>query len=99
MDAPNPNIERRRNALAVLVEGTVAELTHGLDQIGELPAFEDMRRPESGLVMVRGRTGGDGASFNLGEAAVSRAAVRLASGEIGFGYVLGRDTARSRLIA
>jgi len=49
--------------------------------------------------MVRGRIGGDGAPFNVGEATVSRAAIRLASGETGIGYVLGRDRAHARLIA
>ena len=56
-------------------------------------------QPENGLVMVRGRIGGDGAPFNLGEATVSRAAVRLSTGEIGFGYVLGRDREKARMIA
>jgi alpha-D-ribose 1-methylphosphonate 5-triphosphate synthase subunit PhnG len=55
--------------------------------------------PENGLVMVRGRIGGDGAPFNLGEATVSRAAVRLATGEVGFGYTLGRDLEKARMIA
>jgi alpha-D-ribose 1-methylphosphonate 5-triphosphate synthase subunit PhnG len=50
-------------------------------------------------VMVRGRIGGDGAPFNLGEATVSRAAVRLATGEMGFGYTLGRDAQKARMIA
>ena len=50
--------------------------------------------------MVRGRIGGDGAPFNLGEATVSRAAVRLSTGEVGFGYTLGpRPARRRRLIA
>jgi alpha-D-ribose 1-methylphosphonate 5-triphosphate synthase subunit PhnG len=49
--------------------------------------------------MVRGRIGGDGAAFNLGEATVSRAAVRLDSGAVGFGYTLGRDPEKARLIA
>ena len=49
--------------------------------------------------MLRGRIGGDGAPFNLGEATVSRAAVRLASGEVGFGYTLGRDREKARMIA
>ena len=57
---------------------------------------ENLREPENGLVMVRGRIGGDGAPFNLGEATVSRAAVRLATGEVGFGYMLGRDGRRRR---
>jgi alpha-D-ribose 1-methylphosphonate 5-triphosphate synthase subunit PhnG len=64
-----------------------------------LPAHEKLREAENGLVMVRGRIGGDGAPFNLGEATVSRAAVRLSSGEIGFGYTLGRDRQKAEMIA
>src|SRR5580704_1205704 len=54
---------------------------------------------EIALLMVRGRMGGDGAPFNIGEATVTRAAVKLESGETGFGYVLGRDHAKARLVA
>ena len=50
-----------------------------------------LRAPEAGLVMLRGRMGGGGAAFNLGEASVSRASVRLATGEVGHAMVLGRD--------
>jgi alpha-D-ribose 1-methylphosphonate 5-triphosphate synthase subunit PhnG len=49
--------------------------------------------------MVRGRIGGDGPPFNFGEATVTRAAVKLETGETGFGYVLGRDLAKARLVA
>ena len=59
--------------------------------MAEPPDYVELRAAESGLVMVRGRIGGDGAPFNLGEATVTRATVRLASGEVGFAYVLGRD--------
>lgn len=64
-----------------------------------VPEHEDLRASETGLVMVRGRVGGDGAPFNLGEATVSRAAVRLGSGEVGFGYALGRDQHKAQMIA
>jgi alpha-D-ribose 1-methylphosphonate 5-triphosphate synthase subunit PhnG len=64
-----------------------------------VPVYENLREPENGLVMVRGRIGGDGAPFNLGEATVSRAAVRLSTGELGFGYTLGRDRQKARMIA
>nr|WP_269812739.1 phosphonate C-P lyase system protein PhnG [Aurantimonas marina] len=57
-----------------------------------------LRAPEAGLVMRRGRIGG-GAPFNLGEACVARASVRLASGEVGHAMVLGRDTDHARLAA
>jgi alpha-D-ribose 1-methylphosphonate 5-triphosphate synthase subunit PhnG len=85
--------------MAVLAESSAAEIAHLLETLGQLPAHENMRSPENGLVMIRGRIGGDGAQFNLGEATVSRAVVRLDTGEMGFGYVLGRDRDKARLIA
>jgi alpha-D-ribose 1-methylphosphonate 5-triphosphate synthase subunit PhnG len=94
----NLKVARRKAAMAVLVHSQAAEIAAHLGEI-TLPAYEDLREAENGLVMVRGRIGGDGAPFNLGEATISRAAVRLASGEIGFGYTLGRDTAKARMIA
>ena len=88
----------RKAAMAVLVHASAAEIAGCLGAI-TVPAHENLRDAESGLVMVRGRIGGDGAPFNLGEATVSRAAVRLASGEVGFGYTLGRDREKARMIA
>jgi alpha-D-ribose 1-methylphosphonate 5-triphosphate synthase subunit PhnG len=88
----------RQAAMAVLANADAAEIASHLDAMA-LPAHENLREPENGLVMVRGRIGGDGAPFNLGEATVSRAAVRLASGEVGFGYTLGRDRHKARMIA
>jgi len=89
---------QRKAAMAVLAHSAACDIACHLDAIG-LPAHENLREAESGLVMVRGRIGGDGAPFNLGEATVSRAAVRLATGEIGFGYTLGRDRDKARMIA
>jgi len=94
----NSKQAQRKAAMAVLAHSGAAEIAGRLAAIA-VPAHENLREPESGLVMVRGRTGGDGAPFNLGEATVSRAAVRLASGEVGFGYTLGRDGEKARLIA
>jgi alpha-D-ribose 1-methylphosphonate 5-triphosphate synthase subunit PhnG len=88
----------RRAAMAVLAHSDTAEIESRLQAIA-LPPYENLREPENGLVMVRGRTGGDGAPFNLGEATVSRAAVRLSSGEVGFGYTLGRDRQKAQMIA
>ena len=90
--------DRRKTAMRVLAHVPAAEIAARLHPLA-LPPHADLRVPENGLVMVRGRAGGDGAPFNIGEATVSRAAVRLASGEVGFGYVLGRDGEKARLIA
>jgi alpha-D-ribose 1-methylphosphonate 5-triphosphate synthase subunit PhnG len=53
--------------------------------------YEWLRRPETGLVMVRGRMGGTGAPFNLGEMAVTRCTLRLDEGTVGVAHVRGRD--------
>ena len=89
---------RRKAAMAVLAHSDAPDIAKCLRAIN-MPAHEALREPENGLVMVRGRIGGDGAPFNLGEATVSRAAVRLATGEVGFGYTLGRDLEKARMIA
>jgi alpha-D-ribose 1-methylphosphonate 5-triphosphate synthase subunit PhnG len=89
---------QRKAAMAVLAHSDAAAIAGHLGTIA-VPAHEDLREPENGIVMVRGRIGGDGAPFNLGEATVSRAAVRLASGVVGFGYALGRDRQKARMIA
>jgi alpha-D-ribose 1-methylphosphonate 5-triphosphate synthase subunit PhnG len=89
---------RRTAAMTVLAHAARSEIARHLDAI-DAPAHVDLREPENGLVMVRGRIGGNGAPFNLGEATVSRAAVRLNSGEVGFGYAFGRDLEKARMIA
>jgi alpha-D-ribose 1-methylphosphonate 5-triphosphate synthase subunit PhnG len=65
----------------------------------DAPAAEDLRPPETGLIMATGRIGGDGRPFNLGEVSVTRAAIRLDGGASGFAYHLGRDHTKARLAA
>lgn len=80
--------EERREALGLLARAPAARLAALLP---ELPRHELLRAPEIGTVMVRGRSGGTGSAFNLGEITVTRASVRLGSGHVGHGYVQGRD--------
>ncbi len=91
--------EARRLALNALAAAEGTALAQRWTEWSGKPEFRAVRGPETGLVMVRGRAGGGGAPFNLGEASVSRATVRLASGEVGHGYCLGRDLEKARLIA
>ena len=51
------------------------------------------------MVMLRGRVGGTGNPFNLGEASVVRCALRLGDGPLGVSYALGRDKRRAELAA
>ena len=82
--------------MAVLAEARADELAEGLARIGPPQDWRYLRAPEIGLVMVRGRIGGDGRPFNLGEATVTRCAVALPSGTVGHSYLLGRHADRAR---
>lgn len=85
--------------MAVLAKAPTDALAGAWEAMGEKPAYRHFRRPETGLVMVRGRAGGTGQRFNLGEMTVSRCAVRLENGIVGHGYVAGRDRRKAELAA
>ncbi len=92
-------LERRREAMAVMAAApgeTLMELWTSAQLPGEA---ETLRGPETGLVTVRGRMGGGGAAFNFGEATVTRATVKLTSGEVGHAYMLGREKAKAKVAA
>jgi alpha-D-ribose 1-methylphosphonate 5-triphosphate synthase subunit PhnG len=94
-----PVDEARRAAMAVIARAPLDRLAAAWDALDPKPKIDDVRAPEVGLVMVRGRMGGGGRPFNLGETTVTRATVRLGSGTVGFSHVLGRDRRRARLAA
>jgi alpha-D-ribose 1-methylphosphonate 5-triphosphate synthase subunit PhnG len=84
--------------MATLADAQTSEIAARVATLGPSD-YVELRPVETGLVMLQGRIGGDGAPFNFGEATVTRAAVRIPSGEIGFSYVLGRDRDKARLAA
>ena len=90
-----PNAARRR-WMAVLARADIDELG---DRLGALPPYRVLRGPEAGLVMVRGRTGGGGAPFNLGEMTTTRCTVRTDTGFVGHAYVAGRNERLAQLAA
>ena len=61
--------------------------------------YRVLRGPEAGLVMVRGRAGGGGAPFNLGEMTATRCTVRTEAGFVGHAYVAGRNERQAELAA
>lgn len=94
----------RRKVAALLAKAELKELASFWSNQAEQPQVDVLRGPETGLVMVRGRIGGGGAPFNLGETTVTRATVRVSSGTsseglVGHSYALGRDHEKARLAA
>jgi alpha-D-ribose 1-methylphosphonate 5-triphosphate synthase subunit PhnG len=102
----SPSSAMRRAWMAVLAHTPRAELeaalSHALEGVSP-PEFDWLRPPETGLAMVRGRVGGSGDAFNLGEATVTRATLRLRSpaehAPVGVACHLGRDRRRAELAA
>jgi alpha-D-ribose 1-methylphosphonate 5-triphosphate synthase subunit PhnG len=89
----------RRRWMAVLARSAANEIDALLTECGSVPSHTILRGPEGGLVMVRGRAGGGGSAFNLGEMTVTRCTVRTESGFVGHAYVAGRETRRAELAA
>lgn len=89
----------RKRIVDLLARATRTELENALGDHAGVPEHVLLRGPETGLVMVRGRIGGGGAPFNLGEATMSRASIRLTDGRIGHGYRLGTDRKAATLAA
>jgi alpha-D-ribose 1-methylphosphonate 5-triphosphate synthase subunit PhnG len=93
--------------MAVLARMPRADLEAALERALQgfpTPTYDWLRPPEIGLAMVRGRVGGSGDPFNLGEATVTRATLRLrVSGDdaaaVGVACHLGRDRRRAELAA
>ena len=89
----------RQQWMAVIARASLEEMKQHLGSAPELPSFLCLRAPETGLVMVRGRMGGSGAIFNLGEMTVTRCSIRDAGGRIGHAYIAGRDKNAAELAA
>ena len=99
MDEVDSATDGRRRAMGAVACMPAGLLADCYAAFGGAPPAVPVRGPEVGLVMLRGRAGGGGASFNLGEASVVRATVKLGSGEVGHAVVLGRDAAHARMAA
>jgi alpha-D-ribose 1-methylphosphonate 5-triphosphate synthase subunit PhnG len=89
----------RQHCLHVLSISNVYTLVLIWDELDLKQKYTWLRKAETGAVMVRGRTGGSGAPFNMGEMTVTRATVRLEDGTVGFGNTAGRDLRKAETIA
>jgi alpha-D-ribose 1-methylphosphonate 5-triphosphate synthase subunit PhnG len=97
--SPTESTAARRHWMSVLARARAAELEQCLTTLETVPVFRWLRQPEVGMVMLRARTGGTGAQFNLGEATLTRCVLRTDSGFTGVSYALGRDRRHAELAA
>ncbi|NNA68104.1 phosphonate C-P lyase system protein PhnG [Pseudomonas gessardii] len=92
------NLSPRQHWIGVLARAQLNELQPHEAALKDAE-YQLIRAPEIGMTLVRGRMGGNGAPFNVGEMTVTRCVVRLADGRTGYSYLAGRDKAHAELAA
>ena len=96
--ATDPVTATRQRWIGVLARAVGDELIRHESALRDAE-YQLIRAPEIGMTLVRGRMGGTGAPFNVGEMTVTRCVVRLADGRTGYSYLAGRDKPRAELAA
>lgn len=89
----------RQRWIAALTHSDPAQLNARMQALKLTPDYETLRAPESGLVQIQARMGATGARFFAGDATLTRAAIRLQDGTLGYSWVLGRDKAHAERCA
>ena len=88
MDA---NHATRQHWMSVLAHCGPASLEAKMVALNITAQYEVIRAAETGLVQLQGRMGATGERFFAGDATLTRAAVRLSNGTLGYSWILGRD--------
>ncbi len=92
---PATETAARQAWISVLAKADSARLMQLYDGLSDIPDYDIVRPAETGLVMVRGRAGGTGSPFNMGEMTVTRCVVRLrnkgGASPVGHAYCADRD--------
>lgn len=95
--------ENRKYWMSVLAQASFEKLSarwqQSQTQYGLAPDYQIIRPAEIGLAQVRARMGSTGRQFNIGDVTITRAAVQLASGEMGHSYLQGRNKQHAELAA
>ena len=93
------NAWTRRRWLGLLAQSPTEAVLELWQERDYESGFSILREAEVGSVMVRGRMGGDGDAFNLGEMTVTRCSVTLEDGTVGHGYIQGRSKRAAEVVA
>lgn len=99
LDQATKDAPLRKRWMSACARAPISELKSIIQEIDTGAAFDVLRSAEPGLVMVRGRAGGTGQLFNMGEMTVTRCSVRSEQGIVGHGYVAGRSEKHAEIAA
>ncbi|SPW59680.1 phosphonate metabolism protein [Escherichia coli] len=88
----------RQHWMSVLAHSQPTELAARLNALNITADYEVIRAAETGQVQIQARMGSTGERFFAGDATLTRAAVRLTDGTLGYSWVLGRDKQHRRTL-
>jgi len=91
--------KQRQQWMSILAKSSSQELEDAWQGMSERPEYRHLHKPETGSIMVRGRAGGSGIRFNLGEMTATRCTIQIVKGHVGSAYVMGRDHRHAELAA
>ncbi len=91
--------KNRQEQLALLAKSPYEKIVDLWSSLNINVQYHCLKKPETGMVMVKAQAGGDGQPFNMGEMTVTRTVVQLENEQLGFGYCSGRDHKKSELVA
>ncbi|HEX3549899.1 MAG TPA: phosphonate C-P lyase system protein PhnG [Candidatus Elarobacter sp.] len=92
------NDEQRAAWIRLLALASPPTIVAGTRALEPLPPVVPVRPPEIGLVMVRGRLGGTGDAFNVGEMTVTRCTLRVGPHD-GYACIAGRNAEHAQAAA
>ncbi|MFA0086857.1 phosphonate C-P lyase system protein PhnG [Vibrio sp. 10N.261.51.F12] len=92
-------VTERSKWMSVLAQSQFEELQQHWKDASIDTDYQMVRQPEIGLTQIRARMGGTGREFNMGDATITRAVIKLPSGELGYSYIRGRNKAHAELAA
>lgn len=81
----------RQHWMSVMAKSSPEALIALSDNYVNSHSFETIRAAEVGLTQVRGRMGGTGSQFNVGDMTITRCVVRSSEGHYGHSYIMGRN--------
>ncbi len=90
---------QRQQWMGILAGSLTKNLENSWQKMPEKPEYKHLHKPETGSIMVRGRAGGSGNSFNFGEVTATRCTIQIKNGHVGSAYVLGLDHRHAELAA
>ncbi|MGA0345955.1 MAG: phosphonate C-P lyase system protein PhnG [Alphaproteobacteria bacterium] len=99
MEQTQPSQTVRQRWMSILARATPDELEKFWETSPHRCELKIIRKPEVGMIMVKGKVGGTGSKFNIGEMTVTRCSVQLGSGTVGHCYRPGRDLESAKIAA